>query len=123
MYQREIKKSLLKIRKASNRFLPSGLRQSYQSMFLRHLEIYTSLKNKRILILGVGTGKEIPVMLEKGAREVVGVDPYPVIKDRKFGEQFHLVTSPGESIPLEDSSFDIVYSVATLEHVKDPEIV
>lgn len=114
------KKLLWKVRLWINSMLPGKLKRSYQSLQLRHLEIYSTLKNKRILIVGTGKGKEIPNMLRKGAAEIVGVDPEPVINESTIEGNFRLIESEGESLPLEDNSFDITYSIATLEHVRDP---
>ncbi|MEX2600419.1 MAG: class I SAM-dependent methyltransferase [Balneolaceae bacterium] len=114
------KKQIWKVQLWLNSILPGNLKRSYQSLQLRHLEIYSTLKDKRILIIGTGKGKEIPNMFRKGALEIVGVDPSPVIKESHFNGNFHLIESEGESLPLEDNSFDITYSIATLEHVRDP---
>lgn len=120
MYQKELRKILWRVRVGLNLLLPRFLKEGYQSLFFKHLEIFTELKNKTVLIVGLGKGMEVPFFLKKGCKKVIGVDPYPIIEKKLFGNGFELVQTFGEKLPFKSNYFDIVYSVATLEHVKNP---
>jgi len=120
MYKREIKQFIWKLSVLVNSHLPVYLRRNYQNILLNKLKIFTDIKNKKIMILGFGEGKEIGQFFDYGAKMIVGVEPYPVKKKNLFGEKFKLVKAFGEKLPFADNSFDIVYSIATLEHVRSP---
>lgn len=120
MYKLEIKKILWKVSVVANLFLPNFLRRKHQVVLAKYLEVLTSLKKKKILIVGLGAGVEVSRFLKHGAKEIVGVDPLPIVEENQFGKKFKLIKSFGEALPFKDNIFDIVYSVATLEHVRNP---
>ena len=79
------------------------------------------------LEVGCGTGAVSRVLAEMpGVREVVGIDPSPVLieKARELGERLSRLsfqTADGLAIPFPDASFDLVVFHTTLCHVADPE--
>lgn len=93
----------------------------YQESCANDLCKYISLKSKDLLIVGLGEGTEVPIFISKGCNKVDAVEPYPIIDQNIFGSQFKLIKSNAESMFLiRDNTYDIVYSVATLEHIHDP---
>lgn len=79
-----------------------------------------SLLDKEILIVGFGREGEAKIFFDNGCCQLVGLDPFPQVEPDAFGSRFQLVKDYAETISLEDNRFDIVYTVATLEHVQDP---
>jgi len=84
---------------------------------------YVRLRGKTLLMVGLGRGLEVPIFFEEGCRRIIGLDPYPQVKAEDFGAHFELLQEFGESIPLEAETCDVVYTVASLEHVSDPKRV
>ena len=75
----------------------------------------------RVLDAGAGAGDLFLYDLKSRVREIVGVD-----LDRRIetNPQIHLgITANLETIPLEDETFDVVFSRYVLEHVSDPRKV
>lgn len=84
---------------------------------------YTHVKGRRVLVVGCGRGLECKLFLDSGAKEVVGIDISDVIgADYNYTGISYLKCS-ADSIPLDDESFEVVVSYATLEHVQKPEAV
>lgn len=68
---------------------------------------------------GVGGLRDIFDFRDR-AGKVAGVDVDPAAKSNPFLHDFRLIESDGR-IPYPDETFDLVYSVNVLEHVRDPE--
>lgn len=86
-----------------------------------------NFKDKRVLVVGAGTGAEAVVLHQRGA-EVHGIEPYAAaneILEAKAAlnnippERF--VNAPAEKIPFPDGHFDFVYCYTVIEHVQDVE--
>jgi SAM-dependent methyltransferase len=54
--------------------------------------------------------------------KVIGVDIDPIVKRNPTVDEAILI-EPGRPIPLEDNSVDLIVSVATFEHITDPDPV
>jgi SAM-dependent methyltransferase len=80
-----------------------------------------------IVDLGCGTGYFCAWLARRGAR-VVGVDPTPAQLEtarrmqRETGLEFLLIEATGESVPLPDASFDIVFSEYGASIWADPNL-
>ncbi len=92
----------------------------YHEQALSTLFSYVDLNEKSVLIVGLGQGLEVPIFLSRGCNSVDAVEPFPAVKEADFGAKFKLHTAPAEKIPLQDSSFDVVYTLASLEHMTNP---
>jgi SAM-dependent methyltransferase len=92
----------------------------YHEKALSTLFNYVELNKKSVLIVGLGKGLEVPIFLSKGCASIDAVEPFPVVKGTEFGAQFQLHTAPAEQMPLQDASYDVVYTLASLEHMTDP---
>ena len=91
--------------------------------WLRNVHDHCSFAGKRVLEIGSDTQLQAAqAMLRLGAREVVAVNP----GFRKQTLEMHVpgitpVACPAEDLPYPDGSFDIIFGVALLEHVHNPQ--
>ena len=94
----------------------------YQISGALELSRYINLDSKDLLAVGLGRAIELPVFFSKGCNKVDGLDPFPSkdIRKKDFGSRFRLIEASAESMPIEDSTYDAVYSIATFEHIPDP---
>ena len=83
------------------------------------------LTNKKVLMLGCGTGDESIFLKEYGAKEIVGIDiseeSIKIAKATYPDVQF-LIADMHE-IPFENESFDFVYSSLVIHYSEYPESV
>jgi ubiquinone/menaquinone biosynthesis C-methylase UbiE len=85
-------------------------------------------ENARVLDVGCGTGAVTRVLAEwPHVREVVGVDPSPVLlkKARELAAGHATITfeqADGRELPFEAGSFDLVLFHTTLCHVPNPQV-
>ena len=94
----------------------------YISMLLRHKGLVSALD------VGCGTGKGMRQLLDAYPRLTLrGVEPTvsllrQAVRANSISHQM-LTCGMGESLPFKDKSFDAVYEVAVLHHVKRPDMV
>ncbi|MEZ2131536.1 MULTISPECIES: class I SAM-dependent methyltransferase [unclassified Sinorhizobium] len=80
---------------------------------------YKRVKGRIVLVIGCNTGGDCRYFVDLGAKEVHGVDVVDEI-GRDFqhpAARYHQESAEAMSLP--SGSFDLVYSVATMEHVPD----
>jgi SAM-dependent methyltransferase len=101
---------------------PAHIREHYlrrrASYILRHAPCATALD------VGAGTGLLAERLHDVGI-SAVALDPFPQMLDR-LGErrpEVPRVVAHGHELPFPDDTFDLVYSVAVMHHVADPELV
>lgn len=98
------------------------------------LQRYTPLESKKLLEVGSGYGTNLAVWIKRYGVDGYGVEPggegfdQGYVASRKLFaangiDPARLANSPGEALPFDDESFDIVYSANVLEHTTDPERV
>lgn len=78
----------------------------------------------RTLDVGCGTGVLAARLAARGHR-VVGLDPSSGMLDilRRQAPMVEAVHGSGTELPFEDGSFDVVFTVAALHHIAEPEAV
>lgn len=84
------------------------------------------LENKRILIMGAGTGAELFFLHRQFNVEVYGVEPYEKafeilqLKAQLYGlGEEKILHAAGEALPFEEHFFDLIVCFTVLEHVQD----
>lgn len=95
-------------------------------MYAEHMTRYYAatdiVKNKTVLDIASGSGYGTK-MLAKHARKVYGVDVNEAAvkysKKHFSGDNIEYLVGDGESIPLKDSSVDVVITLETIEHIQD----
>jgi len=83
----------------------------------------TTLQNKRVLISGIGTGLDVP-LLDSNA-EYFGVDITPAMLHKipvKFLKNLNLCVGNVLKLPYKNNSFDIVIMHLILAVVPDPQL-
>jgi SAM-dependent methyltransferase len=131
---RSEEKFCLEIRKCDPRAAIVNLVNGYKGAF-DHVQSYlTPDSQQKILEIGSGNGFGLCYMLKRGL-DVVGVEPGSEISFEGRSQraasllEINGIASPmsrllpvcAEQLPFPDNSFDLVFSIAVIEHVKDVE--
>jgi SAM-dependent methyltransferase len=94
-----------------------------EPLFARYLD-YASLKGRRVLEIGFGTGWLLNEFVRAGA-EVHGIDlslsHAELCRHRFRGQDVRLQIASAENIPYPDESFDLVAAFGVLHHASDDE--
>jgi len=96
-------------------------RRIHPGVFERIVTRATTSGLKAILEVGCGSGNYLEAIAAIGAFSVAGIDPSSAMLDR-LRERMpaaEVVIASAESIPFPDRSFDLIYSVDVIHHVKD----
>ena len=82
-------------------------------------------KGKRVLDLACGTGYGSAILAQSGAAQVVGVDISieAVASNGKRPPRLALANSDACKLPFNASTFDVVVSFETIEHLASPELL
>lgn len=83
------------------------------------------LKNKKVLVIGAGTGAEM-IQFHRLKAKVIGIDPNGKaleiiklkLKNEKLSEKI-AIKAAAENLPFKNKEFDLVYCWQVLEHVQD----
>jgi ubiquinone/menaquinone biosynthesis C-methylase UbiE len=77
----------------------------------------------KVLNIGCGGGKEALWLFEKGVGQVVCLDvslPFlKLAKKRLHGKKANFIQAKGEKLPFKDNSFDLVFYMGALHHLKN----
>jgi SAM-dependent methyltransferase len=84
----------------------------------RHL---ADARGKRVLVVGCNRGREVSLFLDAGAREVWGIDVMDEVGIEYPHEHARYLRMSAEAMDLDDSMFEIVFCLATMEHISRPE--
>lgn len=97
-------------------------------IYLEHMNRYffasQFVKGKNVLDIACGTGYGSFHLSKAGAESVIGVDiseeAIDYCKEKYSSPNVKYLVGTVESIPLEDDSVDVVVSMETIEHVREP---
>jgi SAM-dependent methyltransferase len=78
-------------------------------------------QGKRVLVVGCNEGREVSLFLDAGAREAWGIDVIDDVGAAYPREGAHYLQMSAEAMELDEDMFDIVFCLATMEHVACPE--
>lgn len=114
-YAAQRQDSLRKGKKMSHRFVEKPAMR----------EILSDLSNKKILLVGCGTGEETELLEEFGAASIVGIDlskeSIRLASESYPKHEFHVMDMHG--LDFKDDSFDFVYSSLTIHYSSEPQNV
>ena len=98
--------------------------------YQRHINSYIFaskfVQNKVVLDIACGSGTGTTYLAGKGAKTVVGADiSQEALRDAKRWDKgrkrVEFILSDAEILPFVDNSFDVIVSLETIEHLKEPE--
>lgn len=78
-------------------------------------------RGKRVLVVGCNRGREVGLFLDAGAREVWGIDVMDEVGIEYPHERARYFRMSAEAMDLDDRMFEIVFCLATMEHIAHPE--
>lgn len=91
----------------------------YNLMHVKWAASYVPIKNSKVLVIGCNTGGDCKNFIDIGAREVWGVDVVDEIGRDFAHPMVNYLKNSVEHMQIDDDSFDLVFSFATMEHVSD----
>lgn len=109
--QVEIKKGIMK----SHAFVEKPMMRS----------MLPDLSNKKVLLLGCGTGDETKILEEFNARNMIGIDlsEKSVEIAKRDYSNYTFIVGDMHNLPFADEEFDFVYSSLVLHYTKDIDVV
>jgi SAM-dependent methyltransferase len=84
----------------------------------RHL---ADARDKRVLVVGCNEGREVSLFLDAGAQEVWGIDIIDEVGSGYPREHARYLRMSAEAMELDDNMFEIVFCLATMEHISRPD--
>jgi glycosyltransferase involved in cell wall biosynthesis/ubiquinone/menaquinone biosynthesis C-methylase UbiE len=98
----------------------------YQLIPLERLFLYTDLKDKTVLEIGADDAVLLSRLAQKGMHLGVGINNWywnnKPVKTVKVSDNIILSHGDIRSVPLQDASFDIIFTVAAFEHIHELEV-
>lgn len=92
---------------------------NYQEQHAAWANTHQPVKNRRVLVIGCNTGLDCSFFVNFGAAEVHGLDVVEEIGQDYTHPCVTYHRMSAEDISLPSDHFDLVFAVATLEHVPD----
>lgn len=94
---------------------------NYQKLHVNRCRDYFDYKGKKVLVVGCNEGVECKFFIEEGAGEVHGLDVVDEIGQDFQHERVKYIRTSAEDMDIPDNQYDLVYSMATMEHVPNIE--
>ncbi len=108
----------------SNLFFSHTDIQHFIKHYLSPLDPYLSLAGRSVLDMGAGTSGLLLACQQQGATHLVGIEVDPTLHSlaqlRLAGTGIESLLTDGNTVPLPDASFDVIFSVHVIEHVVSP---
>lgn len=76
---------------------------------------------EKVLIVGCGKGIDCELIRQKGAKYITGIDISEKIGQDYQHPDIKYVKTSATDMPFEDNEFDLVFSLAAIEHILDPK--
>ena len=99
--------------------------EQYQADFYKTLVERVALHNKVILEIGCGNGSIVKQLAnDYPSAFVYGIEPGLDTwwnTTASSGERYSILDGDGEDIQFPDGFFDVIYTLTTFEHIKNPE--
>ena len=99
---------------------------SFSDEMSRYAFAVKYVKNKVVLDVACGTGYGTRYLFTKGAKQIVGADisqeALKIIESQPRQNGLHFLCCDATKLPFSNSSSDVVVSLETIEHLKDPKI-
>lgn len=92
----------------------------YLTNLFKHLPLP---ENCSVLEIGCGDGLVCEYMVNFGAKQVVGVDVMQTAGCNFPSPKIKYLCRNAQNLSFPDQSFDMIYSIATFEHISDPQSV
>lgn len=96
-----------------------GALVNYIQQHAEWANIHKPVRNKRVLVIGCNTGGDCRPFVELGAKRVHGVDIAESIGADYQHSKVAYFRMSAEKMTLDSNYYDLVFSVATMEHVPD----
>ena len=99
-------------------------RPEVMALWLDLVATYVPSKPGLIVDLGCGTGRFSASLAERFKTQVIGIDPsermLAIARSKLSSEHVEFRQAPGERLPLDDDSVDVVFLSMVLHHLDDP---
>jgi len=96
-------------------------RIQYNKAYLNSMFQYIpSIKGRKVLEVGCSDGLACDLLLCEEPRQITGIDVMDIVGCAYRDPRVDYQRVDGSILPFEDNSFDLCYSIATLEHCFDP---
>ena len=108
-------KKILKGENKAHRFVEKPMMRS----------MMPNLRNKKVLMLGCGTGDESIILKKFGARDIVGIDlsKKSIEIAKKTYKDVTFMAADMHNLPFESNVFDFVYSSLAIHYSAEPQKV
>ncbi|MEI7818378.1 MAG: class I SAM-dependent methyltransferase [Desulfuromonadales bacterium] len=80
---------------------------------------YFGDKNARILDVGCGSGEFITLLMQRGYKNLYGVEIDDILIDMAAGSMAEIKKSSVTELPYADGSFDCIYMFNVMHHLRD----
>ena len=96
-------------------------RISYNKAYLSSmLKFMPSLKDKKVLEVGCSDGLACDLLLNEDPKQIVGIDASEIAGCMYKDDRLKNFVMDAHKLIFDDYVFDLTYSIATLEHCRDP---
>jgi SAM-dependent methyltransferase len=92
----------------------------YNKSYLASLLAHTTVQGKRVLDVGCSDGLACDLLLHERPESITGVDVMKTVGCVYHDPRISYHTRDAAHLDFADASFDVCYSIATLEHCEDP---
>ncbi|KHD08152.1 hypothetical protein PN36_18035 [Candidatus Thiomargarita nelsonii] len=98
----------------------------YQQIPLERLFLYTDVSDKTVLEIGADDAVLLSRLAQKGMRSGLGINNWywndKDVKTVKVTDNIIISDGDIRALPLEDATFDVIFTVAAFEHIHDLEV-